>query len=93
MRSVLLILPFAAFTLGCAGHAGNRAVSPIGGSPLTGNSVPTAPALGDLDSLLTFASGPDSQLVAADVAAGLCLLLALGAALLLGIRFAAARES
>jgi len=69
MRSVLLILPFAAFTLGCAGHAGNRPVSPAAGSPLTGNSVPTAPTLGDLDSLLTFASGPDSQLVAADVAA------------------------
>jgi membrane-bound lytic murein transglycosylase D len=69
MRSMLLILPFAAFTLGCAGHAGNRPVSPAGGSPLTGNSVPTAPTLGDLDSLLTFASGPDSQLVAADVAA------------------------
>ncbi len=68
MRSVLLTLPLAAFAIGCAGHASNRPVSPsTTGSPLTGNSVPPAPAFGDLDSLLPLASGPDSQLVAADV--------------------------
>jgi membrane-bound lytic murein transglycosylase D len=68
MRSVLLTLPLAAFALGCAGHASNRPISPATtGSPLTGNTVPAAPAVGDLDSLLPLASGPDSQLVAADV--------------------------
>jgi membrane-bound lytic murein transglycosylase D len=69
MRSVLLTLPLAAMILGCAGHASNRPVVPSGGSPLTGTSVPVAPELAGLDSLLPLASGPDSQLVAADVAA------------------------
>src|SRR3954466_14719227 len=69
MRSFLLTLPLAALILGCAGHASNRPVAPSGGSPLTGTAVPSAPELAGLDSLLPLASGPDSQLVAADVAA------------------------
>ena len=70
MRSRLLTLPFVALVLGCAGNASNRPVSPaVTGSPLTGNSVSSAPELADFDSLLPLASGPDSQLVAADVAA------------------------
>jgi membrane-bound lytic murein transglycosylase D len=66
MRALLLTLPLAAVCLSCAGHNSNRPVSPAG-SPLTGNMLP-APELGELDSLLPLA-GPDSQLVAADVAA------------------------
>src|SRR3954462_1180340 len=69
MRAVLLTLPLAALILGCAGHTSNRPVAPSGGSPLTGTAVPPAPDLAGLDSLLPLASGADSQLVAADVAA------------------------
>src|SRR4051794_18095984 len=69
MRAVLLTLPLAALILGCAGHASNRPVAPSGGSPLTGTAVTSAPELAGLDSLLPLASRPDSQLVAADVAA------------------------
>src|SRR5690242_11218662 len=67
MRALFLTLPLVTHCLSCAGHTSNRPVSPANGSPLTGN-VPTAPELGSLDSLLPLA-GPDSQLVAADVAA------------------------
>src|SRR6478672_12125472 len=67
MRALFLTLPLVTLCLSCAGHTSNRPVSPANGSPLTGN-VPAAPELGSLDSLLPLA-GPDSQLVAADVAA------------------------